>query len=309
MKSIIVSGGNGFLGSHLVKKALSEKLEVTVVDDLSTSAKISVSREAIFVKEKIERFYTEEKFDFIAHLAARPSPEDYVDHPVDTMLSNSQGTKVMLDIARNSNGVFFFTSSSEVYGNSAVIPTPESYYGYVNPNGIRSCYDEGKRFSEALAMSFHREFNVDTRIQRPFNVYGPGIREDGAYGRVIPRFIDRTLRDEDIIIHGDGNQTRSFLYVDDWLGATWEFLTKRGLSGEVLNIGSEREMTIIELANLVIEMTDSRSKITFTEGRENDPRRRAADISRAEKILKWKAKIGIEEGLKRTIEWFRGRMK
>ena len=306
---MIVSGGNGFLGSHLVSKAQIEGMEVTVVDDMSTSKGINVPSSVKFIKGRIEDFKTDEKFDFIVHLAARPSPEDYVEHPIDTILSNSFGTKNMLDIALKSKGLFTYTSSSEVYGEASVIPTPENYYGYVNPNGIRSCYDEGKRFSEALTMAYHREFRLDTRIQRPFNVYGPGIRADGEYGRVIPRFIVGALRDEDIAVHGNGKQTRSFLYVDDWLDLTWKFLTLPGLSGEVINIGSAEEVTIYELAEMIKSMTGSRSRIIFEKARENDPRRRAADNRKAENMFGWKPAVSLENGLKRTIEWFRGRIR
>ncbi|MEM3592613.1 MAG: NAD-dependent epimerase/dehydratase family protein, partial [Candidatus Micrarchaeia archaeon] len=219
MKKIIISGGNGFLGSFLVEKALKENMDVTVVDDMSTSKEINVSKDVTFIKKKIEFFDTEEDFDFIVHLAARPSPEDYIKHPIDTILSNSIGTKNMLELAKRSNGIFMYTSSSEVYGEASIIPTPETYYGYVNPNGIRSCYDESKRFSEALIMAYYREFGVDTRIQRPFNVFGPRMREDGEYGRVIPRFITQALNNENLTIFGNGKQTRSFLYIDDWVEA------------------------------------------------------------------------------------------
>ncbi len=309
MNRMLISGGNGFLGSHLVSKAMKKGVVATVVDDMSTSKDINVPSSVKFIKEKIENFNTEEKFDFVVHLAARPSPEDYVEHPIDAILSNSAGTRNMLDIAMNSKGVFMYTSSSEIYGEASIIPTPEDYYGYVNPNGIRSCYDEGKRFSEALIMAYHRERHVDTRIQRPFNVYGPGIRADGGYGRVIPRFIVRALMDEDIIVHGDGKQTRSFLYIDDWLDLTWEFLTSPNLAGEVINIGSSEEITIYELAEMIKRMTGSRSRITFEKARENDPRRRAADTRKIENMFGWKPTVSLEEGLERTIEWFRKRIK
>jgi UDP-glucuronate decarboxylase len=309
MEEILISGGNGFLGSHLVSESLTKGLKVTIIDDMSTSNKVNVPKEVKFVKKRIEDFSTNERFDYVVHLAARPSPDDYVKHPIDTMLSNSIGTKKMLEIALKSNAVFMYTSSSEVYGDAAVIPTPETYYGYVNPNGIRSCYDEGKRFSEALIMSYHREHGLDTRIQRPFNVYGPGIREDGLYGRVIPRFIDWSLRDVKIVVHGDGKQTRSFLYVDDWVDATWKFLMNTGLSGEVINIGSRTEITIIQLAQEIKDLIGSKSEIFHGMARENDPRRRAADISIAKEKLNWIPKVSMDEGLVKTIEWFRGKMK
>lgn len=308
MKKMLISGGNGFLGSFLTEKAVSEFIEVTVVDDMTTSKDIVVPKEVAFIKKSIENYSDEESYDYVVHLAARPSPEDYISNPVSTIMSNSMGTMRMLDIAKRSNATFMYTSSSEVYGDAQIIPTPETYFGYVNPNGIRSCYDEGKRFSEALIMAYHRQYGLDTRIQRPFNVYGPRIREDGLYGRVIPRFIDQALKNEDITVHGTGNQTRSFLYIDDWLEGTWRFLTKDGLGGNILNIGANLEITVMELANLVKEMTGSSSKIVSIPPREEDPKRRSANLELAGKLLSWKPEHDIKEGLTHTIEWFKGRM-
>jgi len=305
MSKMLVSGGNGFLGSHLVEKALNEGYEVTVVDDFSTTKEIQVPKEVNFIKKRIERFSTKEKFDFVVHLAAKPSPEDYTRKPVRTILSNSIGTYRMIEIARKSNAVFVYTSSSEVYGNASVLPTPEEYFGNVNPNGVRSCYDEGKRFSEALAMAYHRQYGLDVRIERPFNVYGPRIRADGFYGRVIPRFIMQALKNKPITVHGDGSQTRSFLYISDWLDATWKFMTIKEPKHRVINIGSDKEINIIELANLIKDLAGSNSKIVFTERREEDPQRRAAQIAKAKEMLAWEPKIGLEEGLRRTIDWFR----
>jgi len=305
MSKILISGGNGFLGSHLVEKALNEGYEVTVVDDLSTSKEIQVPKEVNFIKKKIEKFSTKEKFDFVVHLAARPSPEDYTRKPLRTILSNSIGTYCMLEIARKSNAVFVYTSSSEVYGNASVLPTPEEYFGNVNPNGVRSCYDESKRFSEALAIAYHRQYGLDVRIERPFNVYGPRIRADGFYGRVIPRFIMQAIKNKPITVHGDGSQTRSFLYISDWLDATWKFMAIKEPKHRVINIGSDKEIKIIELANLIKNLTGSNSKIVFTERREEDPQRRAAHIVKAKEMLAWEPKIGLEEGLRHTIDWFR----
>ena len=166
---MLISGGNGFLGSYLVEKALSIGMEVTVVDDMTTSKERMVPEEVTFIKESIEDYSDNESYDYVVHLAARPSPEDYISNPVSTIMSNSLGTMRMLDIAKRSHATFMYTSSSEVYGDAQFIPTPETYFGYVNPNGIRSCYDEGKRFSEALIMAYHRQYSLDTRIQRPFN--------------------------------------------------------------------------------------------------------------------------------------------
>ena len=308
MKNILISGGNGFLGSYLAEKALSLGMEVTVVDDMSTSRERNVPAEVIFRKESVEEYSDSERYDYVIHLAARPSPEDYITNPVSTIMSNSVGTMKMLDIALKSDAVFMYTSSSEVYGDSQVLPTPETYFGYVNPNGIRSCYDEGKRFSEALIMAYHRQYGLDTRIQRPFNVYGPRIREDGLYGRVIPRFIDQALKNEDITVHGTGNQTRSFLYIDDWLEGTWKLLTGKDLGGNVLNIGASHEITVMDLARLIKEMTGSNSNIVSIPPRDEDPRRRAADLTLAGKLLSWKPEREIRVGLENTIKWFRERM-
>jgi len=305
LTSVLISGGNGFLGYHLANRFLEKGYDVSIIDDLSTSKKSDLIEKTNFFNQKVEDFQTSESYDYVIHLAARPSPEDYISSPVETILSNSFGTKNMLDIALRSNAVFMYTSSSEVYGDASVIPTPETYYGYVNPNGIRSCYDESKRFSEALIMSYRRQYRLKVRIQRPFNVYGPRIREDGIYGRVIPRFIMQALKNRDITVHGDGMQTRSFLYIDDWVDATMKFLNHPNPDHEVLNIGSNAEITVLDLANLIIRITGSSSRVTFLPPREDDPRRRSADLSITKKVIAWEPATDLEHGLEKTIEWFR----
>ena len=305
MSKYLISGGNGFLGSSFLKLALKKEDVVVVVDNMSTMAYLNIPDNITFVKSNIEDFYTDDDFEYVIHLAARPSPEDYISHPVDTLMSNSLGTLRMLEIAKKSNSVFMYTSSSETYGDAKIIPTPESYWGNVNFTGIRSCYDESKRYSEALIMAYHRQFGLDTRIQRPFNVYGPGIRPDGQYGRVIPRFILQALKDENITIHGDGTQTRSFLYIDDWVNGTLEFLNARGLSGEILNIGSISEVTMNDLARHILNITGSKSKIVHIDSREDDPYRRSADITKAKNLLGWYPKTDLETGLRKTVDWVR----
>jgi UDP-glucuronate decarboxylase len=301
----LISGGAGFLGSHLVE-VLAKNHEITIIDDFSTSKYFYLPNNVKLIKARVEDFDSNEKFDFIIHMAARPSPEDYMKYPVETALSNSLGTYRLLEIARRSDAVFLYISSSEVYGHANVIPIPEDYWGFVNPIGVRSCYDEGKRFSEALAMAYFREYGLDVRIQRPFNVYGPRLREDGSYGRVVSRFIYQALRGEDLTIFGDGSQTRAFLYVDDWIEATLRMLFFSGLRGEVFNIGSDKEIKIIDLAKLIISLTGSKSGLKFLPPRIDDPPRRAADVSKARRLLGWSPKVSLEDGLKRTIEWFRG---
>ncbi|WP_338602457.1 NAD-dependent epimerase/dehydratase family protein [Sulfolobus tengchongensis] len=298
----LISGGAGFLGSHLID---SINGEIVIVDDFSTAKYFQAKSNIKVIREKIERFDTTEKYDVVIHLASRPSPEDYMQYPVETALSNSLGTYRMLEIARKSDAIFIYSSSSEIYGDAEIIPTPEDYWGKVNPIGMRSCYDESKRFSEALAMSYYREYGLDVRIQRPFNVYGPRLREDGSYGRVISRFIVQALRGENITIYGDGNQTRSFLYVSDWVEATLKMIYTNGIKGQVFNIGSDKETKIIDLARMILKITGSKSNIVFLPPREDDPRRRAADIKKAKELLKWEPKISLEEGLTRTINWFR----
>lgn len=305
MARMLISGGNGFLGYHLVKSALAKGFEITVVDDLSTSKKKRLPAEVEFVRKGIETFNSEERYDYVVHLAARPSPEDYILNPTATILSNSIGTRNMLEIAKKNNSIFLYTSSSEVYGNAEIIPTPEDYFGYVNPNGIRSCYDESKRFSEALIMAYNREHHLDIKVERPFNIYGPGIRADGQYGRVIPRFILQALSGEPITVHGDGKQTRSFLYIDDWVDATWKFLNLKKDDIRVLNIGTNEEITILDLAELIKKMSKSSSKIVKLSERKEDPRRRSADISLAKESLGWVPKVKLEDGLRITIDLFR----
>ncbi|BBD73500.1 NAD-dependent epimerase [Sulfodiicoccus acidiphilus] len=257
----LVSGGAGFLGSHLVDALKGH--DVTVVDDFSTSKYFSPPEGVQVVRQRAEEFQTSEKFDVVAHLAARPSPEDYMEHPVDTALSNSLGTYRMLEVARKSDAVFFYTSTSEVYGKASVVPTPEDYWGYVNPVGVRSCYDESKRFSEALVMAYYRQYGLDVRVHRPFNVYGPRLREDGTYGRVVSRFVFQALRGEPLTVFGDGTQTRAFLYVDDWVDAALRTIRVDEAKGQVLNVGSDVEVRILDLAKKVIELTGSRSDVKF----------------------------------------------
>ncbi|MGP6221079.1 NAD-dependent epimerase/dehydratase family protein [Caldiplasma sukawensis] len=309
MERMLISGGNGFLGSHLVDKAINEGYNVVVIDDFSTYEKLNLPKSVKIIREKVENTVINDRFEYVIHLAARPSPEDYIRNPVETLMSNSVGTMKLLEVSKMNNSRFLYASSSEVYGNADVLPTPESYNGNVSPCGIRSCYDEGKRYSEALTMAYHRKFNLDTRIQRPFNVYGPRIRPDGIYGRVIPRFIMQALKNEDITIHGDGSQTRSFLFIDDWIDATWKMITQDGINGEIFNIGSTKEFSILEIARLIKKLCKSSSNIVFMERREDDPQRRSADITKAKNLLKWEPQKNIEFGLAKTIEWMRSEIE
>jgi len=224
--------------------------------------------------------------------------------PVETMLSNSIGLLNCLESSRKSDSVLLYLSTSEVYGDADLIPTPESYWGKVNPVGPRSCYDESKRFGEALCMSYMREHDVDVRIARIFNTYGPRMDPDARYARVIPRFIMQALRNEPITVYGDGNQTRSFCYISDLISGLLK-LIERDCKGEMVNLGADNEIRIIELANLIKELASSGSEIVFLPAREDDPRRRRPDISKARRLLGWEPIVPLREGLSRTIDWFR----
>jgi UDP-glucuronate decarboxylase len=281
---------------------------VVVVDDFSTTNENFLPPRVKVIKMKAENFKTKEKFDIIVHMAARPSPDDYILHPVDTMLANSVATYNMLELARKGDCLFFYTSTSEVYGSAEIFPTPETYWGLVNPIGVRSCYDESKRFSEALVISYQRQYGLDVRIERIFNTYGPKLGGEGSYGRVISRFIIQALQGKNISIHGDGMQTRAFMYVSDWVDATLRFIAFDNLSGEVINIGSRKEIAILNLARLIIKLTGSNSKIVHEPKRQDDPKRRVPDIAKAKKLLNWRPTVTLEDGLNKTIEWFRGRV-
>jgi len=309
---VLISGGAGFLGSWLSETLASLGLEVVCVDDLSTGLIDNVSRLADgnrfkFVREKIENYRPEGAFKYIIHLASRPSPDDYVAHPIETLMTSAQGTLNTLEAARKNDAVYFLASTSEIYGDAKVIPTPEQYWGFVNPVGIRSCYDEGKRFAEALTMAYRRQYALDCRIMRIFNVYGPRMRSDGSYGRVIPIFITQALDNVPLTIHGDGSQTRSFTYVSDWLEAALLMLSMDRAKGQIINVGDSRETSILELAQLIVKLTNSRSPLTFLPPRVDDPKRRRPDVIVAKDVLGWLPRTPIERGLERTIEWLRGK--
>jgi UDP-glucuronate decarboxylase len=308
---ILVTGGAGFIGSWLCENLLSLGAEVTCLDNLS-SGKLENIKHLIgyknfrFLKEDIVHFKPR-GFDCIIHAASLPSPEDYMKRPVEAMLPNSVGLLNCLEACREEDSMMLYTSTSEVYGDAEIIPTPEDYWGRVNPIGLRSCYDEAKRFGEALCMAYFREYDVDVRIARIFNCYGPRIDVESNYARVIPRFITQALKNEPITVHGDGKQTRSFTYITDTIDALIKMIATNNTKGEVVNIGSEEEISIIELAKLIIKLTSSSSKIVFTQARPDDPRRRRPDISKAKRLLAWEPRIKLQDGLRYTIEWFRRR--
>lgn len=308
--NVLVTGGAGFIGSWLSEALIDLGCRVTCIDNLSTGLLDNIKhlldhKDFKFVNADVSTKPLEiNNIDIVLHLASRASPEDYQRYPIDTLNANSLGSYKMLELARKNDAKILYTSTSEVYGDAKVIPTPEDYWGYVNPIGIRSCYDEGKRFSEALFMAYHRQYGLDTRIVRIFNTYGPRLRADGSYARVISRFIIQALSNKDITVYGDGNQTRSFCYITDTINAILLALTNDSIKGDVINIGNPQEVKIIDLAEMIIKMADSRSKIVFLPKREDDPYRRCPDISKAKRLLGWMPRIRLEDGLLKTIKTY-----
>jgi UDP-glucuronate decarboxylase len=307
---VLITGGAGFVGSWLSEALVVQGADVTVLDNLSTGSLKNVEHLMKFQNFKLVRgdvsdFEARERYDFIVHAASIPAPDAYAGRPVEAMLPNSLGTLRVLEASRMFGSAVLYISTSEVYGDAEVVPTPESYWGRVNPIGVRSPYDESKRFGEALCMAFFRHYGVDVRIARLFNTYGPRLDPNARYARVISRFITQALTGKPITVHGDGRQTRSFLYISDAVEALVRMMAKEGLKGEVINIGNPNEVAILELAQLVRKLTGSKSEVEFHPPRPDDPRRRCPDISKAKSLLEWEPKTTLEEGLRHTIKWFK----
>ena len=303
---VLVTGGAGFLGSHLCERLLADGHEVICLDNFFTGRKKNIQhllgtpgfellRHDVTLPLVIE-------VDRIFHLACPASPIHYQFNPVKTIKTNILGTLHMLGLAKRVKGRILFASTSEVYGDPAMHPQKEDYWGNVNPIGIRSCYDEGKRASETLMMDYHRQNKVDIRIVRIFNTYGPRMLPDD--GRVVSNFIMQALRNRDITVYGRGAQTRSFCYVDDLIAGMVRMMNVEGLTGPV-NMGNPEEYTIFDLAMKIVGMTDSKSKIVNQPLPSDDPSQRRPDITLAEKMLGWKPGVSVTEGLRRTIEYFR----
>ncbi len=308
---ILVTGGAGFLGSWFCDTLNSVGANVVCLDNLATGKRGNVNhllkkKNFSFVRADIEN-YKPKKWDFkaIAHMASRPSPDDYQRHPIDTLTTSSQGTLNVMELARKSDARVLFTSTSEVYGDAEIIPTPESYWGNVSSTGPRSCYDEGKRYAEALVAAYNREYAIDARIVRIFNTYGPRLRAEGFYGRAVSRFILQALKNRDITVYGDGKQTRSFCYVADTTEGIALALALEKARGETINIGNPDEMSILNLAKMIKRITGSKSNITFHPLPKDDPRRRSPLTQKAKRILGWTAKTTLREGLTKSVKWFR----
>ncbi len=310
MARVLITGGAGFLGSHLCDKFIAAGDDVICMDNFITGSPDNIAhlfgnRKFKFIEHDVtEYIYVDGDLDYILHFASPASPIDYLKLPIQTLKVGSLGTHKTLGLAKAKNARFLIASTSEVYGDPLEHPQQENYWGNVNPVGFRGVYDEAKRFAEAMTMAYHRYHNVDTRIVRIFNTYGPRMRlEDG---RAIPNFINQSLRNQPVTVYGNGTQTRSVCYVDDLVEGIYRLL----LSEEVMpvNIGNPDEITMLELANEIIELTGSKSQIDFMELPSDDPKVRKPDTTRAKELLNWSAKVDRKQGLKNTIEDFRKRL-
>ena len=318
-RTILISGGAGFLGSWFSDILLGLGARVIAVDNLITGSKDNISHLSDdenfkFVDHDVSTFSTNEEIDYIIHMSAIASTPLYQKHPIATLDSNILGIKNMLLLARKKQVKrFLFTSTSEIYGSPPddKIPTTEEYYGYVNSYGPRSMYDEAKRSAESYCYSYWKQFNLPIRVARIFNTYGPrlDVRETSHYGRALVKFIVRALEDQPIAAYGDGKQTRSFCYVTDQMVGLTRLLLTPQIDGEVVNIGNGQEVTILELIRRIIEKTSSRSKLDVNAKPDfdirDDPRRRCPDISKAKKLFGYEPRVDLDEGLARTIRWFK----
>jgi dTDP-glucose 4,6-dehydratase len=305
----VVTGGAGFLGSHLCDRLLAEGWEVLAVDNFITGAAENVEHLAGNAKFKLQNedvskndaLRVDGEVGYVLHFASPASPPDYLKHPIETMMVGSVGTQNALELALWKKAKFFMASTSECYGDPEMSPQKEEYWGHVNSVGPRSVYDEAKRFSEAMTMGYHRHHGVDTRIVRIFNTYGPRMRLND--GRALPNFVFQALSGQPLTIYGDGKQTRSFCYVDDLIEGIYRLM----LSDEHMpvNIGNPQELTIREFAERIREHFDNMPEIIFEPLPQDDPKRRCPDISKAKRILKWEPKINLDEGLKRTLAYFK----
>lgn len=312
--NILITGGAGFIGSHLCRKLLQEKNQIICVDNLFTGNKKNIEdlmadKNFEFVEHDIiNPFNTNEKIDRIYNLACPASPPQYQKDPVFTLKTSVIGSLNMLELAQKNNARILQASTSEVYGDPTVHPQPETYWGDVNPIGIRSCYDEGKRAAETLFFDYQRKYGTDIRVVRIFNTYGPDM--DSKDGRVVSNFITQAFNNENLTVYGDGTQTRSFQYIDDLIeGLVVMMNNKKEFFGPV-NMGNPDEFSVLELAKKILELIpESKSKLVYKPLPQDDPKQRKPDITLAKEKLDWKPKVKLEEGLKKTIEYFRSVIK
>jgi dTDP-glucose 4,6-dehydratase len=311
MKRILVTGGAGFLGSHLCDHFIELGYEVICMDNLIKKENIENITHLLghkrfkFIKYDVtEYLYVEGKLDEILHFASLASPKDYLDYPIQTLKVGSLGTHKALGLAKEKGARFLLASTSEVYGDPKEHPQSESYPGNVDPVVPRGVYDEAKRFAEAITMAYHRTHGVETRIARIFNTYGPRMRLDD--GRALPNFMVQALKGEDITVYGDGTQTRSFCYVEDLIDGIKKLLNSDE-AGPV-NLGNPEEISVLDFAKEIVRLTGSKSRIVFNPLPQNDPKVRQPDITKAKRILGWEPKVSREEGLRRTLQYFKGKI-
>jgi dTDP-glucose 4,6-dehydratase len=303
----VVTGAAGFLGSHLVDLLLARGHKVIGIDNFVTGSVDNISHlggnpSFKFIQQDVTEFiFLDVPVDFVWHFASPASPVDYLELPIQTLKVGSLGTHKALGLAKNKNARFLLASTSEIYGDPLVHPQTEAYWGNVNPIGPRGCYDEAKRFAEALAMAYHKEHGVETRIVRIFNTYGPRMRLHD--GRVVPAFVSQALKHRPVTVFGRGQQTRSFCYVSDLIEGIYRLMMSA--CDLPVNIGNPVEMTVLEFAKAIIRATDSRSRISFKPLPQDDPRQRRPDITRARKVLGWEPQVPLAEGLVKTIDYFR----
>ncbi|RQW77984.1 MAG: SDR family oxidoreductase [Methanothrix sp.] len=311
-KRILITGGAGFLGSWMCDVLAAQGAEVICVDNLASGQKSNIAhllptKRFTFIEHDVSVpiGFKEGELDLVVHMASRASPFEFEHFPIDILKANTIGLMNSLEIARDHDARLLYTSTSETYGNPQVVPTPESYYGNVNAIGPRGCYDEAKRCGEAYVTAYQTQYGLDVRMARIFNTYGPRMRFDGIYGRAIPRFLDQALHNRPITVFGDGSQTRSFTYLSDQMEGLLKLAALDSAKGSVVNIGNDKETTILELAKTVLELTGSSSEIVYSPLPKDDPLRRKPVITRAWELLGWKPKVPLGEGLARVIEWQR----
>jgi dTDP-glucose 4,6-dehydratase len=303
--NILITGGAGFLGSHLVDKLIEKNHHIIVLDSLLTGDKTNInehieSNNVEFLNHDVQNYIeVAEGLDIVMHLASAAAPNAYTQFPINTLKAGSIGTINTLGLAKSKKAKYLLVSTSEIYGDPKESPQKETYWGNVNPIGPRSMYDEAKRFSEACVASYNKIHNLNTRIVRLFNTYGPRLKLND--GRVVTNFIYQALKNENITVYGDGTQTRSFCFVTDTVEGIIKALDSN--SGEVFNIGNPQEITVNQLAETIIKLTNSSSKIEFKELPIDDPLKRKPDITKARELLDWQPNVGLEEGLQKTINW------
>ena len=308
--NIVITGGSGFVGSYLCEKLINDGHEIIVVDNLLTGSTENINHlmqneNFSFIEHDVQNHIEiENKVDYVLHFASAASPKAYTEHPVNTLKAGSVGTINTLGLAKKHDAEYLLASTSEVYGDPLISPQNEEYWGNVNPNGERSMYDEAKRFAEAAVATYSRSYDLKTKIVRIFNTYGPRMQLND--GRVVTNFIVQALKNENITIYGDGSQTRSFSYVEDTVAGIISLMNSSEY--DVFNIGNPNEMTVGQLAEKIVELTDSTSEIKYLELPNDDPKQRKPDITKAKTKLNWEPKVNLEDGLTKTIKWVEGQL-